>query len=236
MRINQFLAAAGLGSRRACEEFIRAGKVRVNGRIMTDLATRIDPVADEVQVSNRPIRPHRKVYLAFHKPKGVVCSRDDEEGRKTLYDLLPKGSPPVFSVGRLDLDSEGLIFLTNDGAFANHLMHPRYKVPKIYEVVTKSSPTEKDLARLLKGVMIRIEEGEPMVRARAEKVERFGPGAFQVTLTQGYKRQIRQMFYVIGHPVRSLKRIRIGLVELRDLPKGAVRDLKPEEIRSLMKA
>jgi 23S rRNA pseudouridine2605 synthase len=227
VRLQKFLAEAGLGSRRHCETLIQQGKVSVNGQPITLLGTKIDHGKDRVAVAGKPVRIERKIYLALNKPAGVLCTSHDTHGRKRVLDLLPASMPRLFNVGRLDYDTEGLLFLTNDGTFSLRLTHPRYKMPKTYAVEVETGLTEAARARLLAGV---TSEGE---RLRAEKVS--GTTELQVVIREGKKRQIRRMFAVIGHPVVRLKRLAIGTVELGDLKQGQWRYLTNEEVHTLMR-
>ena len=229
MRLNRFLAQAGFASRRKCEELILHGRVCINGRHVRNLATQVHP-ADQVTVNGKPARLPQPLVLMLHKPKGVVCSTVDLEGRRTVFDLLPKKLPRLFYVGRLDTDSEGLLLLTNQGQLAQRLAHPRYKLPKIY-LVRLNQPFDFELApRLLKGFII-----EPGF-AKCEAVYRVSPTEVKVILKQGLKRQIRHMFYKLGYEVKMLKRTAIGPIQLGALPSGATRALTPSEIKQLEQA
>ncbi len=234
MRINQFLASAGLGSRRSCEQLIIEARVTINGKPLTKLGLQVDPAKDRVCVDGKPVKPAGHQYYILNKPAGYVCTRQDELNRRTIYSLLPEEYSHLFTVGRLDRDSEGLIILTNDGEFSNRMTHPRYKIPKVYDVLLDSEPDPADVQKFLKGIYIKVEEGAPMKRAIAEKVFRVAQKHYEITLTQGYKRQIRQMFLAIGHPVRRLRRIRIGNLQLGNLHSGLFRSLKPFEIKALL--
>ncbi|MDZ4743732.1 MAG: pseudouridine synthase [Verrucomicrobiota bacterium] len=234
MRINQFLASAGQGSRRSCERLIIEARVSVNGKPLIKLGAKIDPDKDRVCVDGKPVKAAGHQYYLLNKPAGFVCTKNDELNRRTVYSLFPEEYSHLFTVGRLDRDSEGLIILTNDGDFSNRLTHPRYKIPKIYEVLLDSDPNPEDVRKFLKGVYIKIEEDAPMKRATAEKVFRVANKHYELTLVQGYKRQIRQMFLAIGHPVRKLRRIQIGNLRLGNLRSGLFRSLKPSEVKSLL--
>jgi 23S rRNA pseudouridine2605 synthase len=227
VRLQKFLAEAGLGSRRHCETLIQQGHVSVNGQPVTLLGTKVDPGKDRVTVAGRLVRIERKVYLALNKPAGVLCTSHDTHGRKRVLDLLPASLPRLFTVGRLDYDTEGLLFLTNDGTFSLRLTHPRYKMPKTYAVEVETGVTDAVRARLLAGVM---SDGE---RLRAEKVS--GTTRLQVVLREGKKRQIRRMFQAVGHPVVRLTRLAVGSVELGNLKPGQWRNLTDEEIHTLMR-
>jgi 23S rRNA pseudouridine2605 synthase len=224
VRLNQFLAAAGYGSRRSCEDLIREGRVFLNGQRVTQLATRVD-LRDSVKVDGKQIRQERPLTAALHKPAGYLCTADDPQGRPTIYDLLPKNWPRIFYVGRLDGDSEGLLLVTNDGALSQRLAHPSFKLPKLYEV---QLDREFDFAladKLKKGVVV---DGQ---KARMDEIHRIGPKAVKVVLTQGIKRQIRLMFELVGFKVKRLVRTKIGTLELGDLEPGKWRILSESEIQ-----
>ena len=237
MRLNRYLASAGLGSRRACEGIITAGRVSINGHAVTALATTVAP-NDNVRVDGRPVQVERPVYVLLNKPSGFLSSRTDPNQRDTVFDLLPADFPRVFHVGRLDLDSEGLLLLTNDGDFSLHLTHPRYKVEKEYEVLL-DRPFEMDLAeKLLAGVFIAVDPPQPgappeRVRARAESIYRLGPNKLKVILRQGLKRQIRLMFLAVGYQVTRLQRVRLGSLKLGRLRLGEWRYLEDREVAAL---
>ncbi len=226
MRLNRFLAAAGVGSRRHCDELIEAGRVTVNGRVCTDFSYQPDPT-DHVKVGNKMVRPERRYDLVLHKPAGFVSTASDPHARNTIFDLLPPNLPRLFNVGRLDAQSEGLLILTNDGDLAQRLMHPRYKIDKEYEVTLDHAWNPELAAKLLRGVML---EGE---RARFEHMIGVGPALVRVVLRQGINRQIRRMFYEVGYEVKRLVRIRIGTLRLGDMPRGHWRPLSKAELTSL---
>ena len=227
VRLQKFLAEAGVGSRRHCEELIQEGKVSVNGQPVTRLGTKVDPAVDHVTVGARPVALERKIYIAINKPTGILCTSFDTRGRKRVVDLLPKSLPRLYTVGRLDQDTEGLLLLTNDGSFSLRLTHPRYKMPKTYAVEINGALTEAERARLLAGVR---SEGELL---RAEKVS--GATALRIVIREGKKRQIRRMLAAVGHPVVRLKRLAIGSIELGNLKQGQWRYLTDEEVRTLMR-
>ena len=237
MRLNRYLASAGLGSRRACEGIITAGRVSINGHVVKVLATTVTPT-DLVRVDNRPVEVEQPAYVMLNKPAGFLSSRTDPEQRDTVFDLLPADFPRVFHVGRLDRDSEGLLLLTNDGDFSLKLTHPRYKVEKEYEVIL-DRPFDMALAeKLLAGVFIAVDPPQPgappeRVRARAEAVHRLAPNKMKVILRQGLKRQIRLMFLAVGYEVKRLQRVRMGSLKLGKLRPGEWRYLEEREVATL---
>ncbi len=224
MRLNQFLARAGFGSRRACEEIIREGDVTINGHRISELATQVHE-GDHVLVKGKPVDQPAIVVAAMYKPPGYVCASAESTDDPTIYDLLPKGLPRVVYVGRLDKDSEGLLLVTNDGKLAQRLTHPSHKLPKIY-IVTIDREFDFSLApKMTKGMV--LEEGH----ARMDDIFRVGPNTLKVTLSQGLKRQIRNMFYRVGYEVVRLVRIQIGGLKLEGMHPGDVRILKRKEVQ-----
>lgn len=227
IRLQKFLSQAGVASRRASEEMIVQGRVRINGKVVTELGVRVDPTRDRVQVDGQRVRPAPQEWFALNKPRGYLSTRSDPEGRPTLYELLPPPMRRLFYVGRLDYDSEGLILLTNDGDTANRLLHPRYGIERDYEVEL-DQPIESDaLARLRRGV--ELEDGP----ARAESVRRRSGNVIVLTLREGRKREVRRMFEAVGHRVRRLRRVRYGPVKLGRLPTGQWRHLEEHELAAL---
>jgi 23S rRNA pseudouridine2605 synthase len=232
VRLQKFLAEAGVASRRASEEIIAAGRVAVNGTVVSELGTKVDPAHDRVQVDGRPIKIKRKVYLALNKPRGLVCSRNDEQGRPTIFDLLPKEWRHLHSVGRLDFNSEGLIFLTNDGDFSLHLTHPRFGVRKRYVAVVDGAVDAAMLQLFIRGVHY---EGE---RFKAEKARLVSgsqaKSVVELELAEGKYREVRRLFESQGRTVKKLQRIQIGKIKLGELPPGKWRTLTEGEIKSLL--
>jgi 23S rRNA pseudouridine2605 synthase len=233
MRINRFLAACGLGSRRATEALVAAGRVRVNGEPVAGLATYVEPRTDRVTVDGRRVAPPAvHTYYLLHKPEGVVTTARDPEGRPTVLDFVPP-SPRVFPVGRLDQESSGALLLTDDGALSHLLLHPRYHVEKEYRVTAEGILDASAVAALERGILL---EGEPRPTAPAA-VRVLGSGSgrtrFTIVIREGKKRQIRRMLESVGHPVLQLHRVRIGPVELGSLPAGTCRELTEAEIKAL---
>jgi 23S rRNA pseudouridine2605 synthase len=227
MRLNRYLAACGLGSRRSVEAIILAGKVSINGSYVHTLATAVEE-GDDVRVSGRRISPPKTLtVVAINKPVGYLSTRSDERGRETIYHLLPEHFRRLFPIGRLDKDSEGLMLLTDDGDLAQKLSHPTRKVEKEYDVSLESDFDQALIPKLQRGFVI---EGG---RARMESVRMLGPSRVKVVLTQGLKRQIRLMFYRLGFEVKRLVRIRIGTVKLANLRTGEWKSLGPKDIERL---
>ena len=226
VRINRFLASCGLGSRRACEEIVRTGRVVLNGRRVDSLAARVGP-GDQVLVDGEPVRPDREMVVVLHKPRGILCTRADPRARETVYDLLPAELRHLAHVGRLDRESEGLLVLTNSGDLAQALTHPATKIEKEYIVQLDAPLTPKDRAAFLRG--IETEEG----LAQAAEVEIVQPRIVRIVLRQGLKRQIRLMCAAVGLDVKRLVRVRIGSFTAPRLAVGRWRKLTGREIALL---
>lgn len=226
MRLNRYLAQAGLGSRRSCEALILEGRVQLNGRKVEVLATTVES-GDRVEVDGKAVGVNAFKYYLMNKPRGFHCTAADPSGRRTVYDLLPDGLPRLFYVGRLDAESEGLLIMTNDGALAQHLTHPSRHVEKEYEVLLDQPLEPHHVEKLLKGT--RLEEGF----ARVHRISDVAGRRVRVVLQQGMKRQIRRMFFGLGYEVERLRRIRIGGVRMAKLPLGACRPLSQAELHLL---
>ncbi len=232
VRLQKFLAEAGIASRRASEQLIVQGHVHVNGRPVSALGTKIDPASDKITIDGKPVKPKRKLYLAIHKPPGYICSRNDPENRRSVGELLPKEWNNLYSVGRLDYWSEGLIFYTNDGDFSLKLTHPRFGVKKIYRVALKGNVDQQRLAPLTRGIM---DQGEMLKAERVRILKGNNSRSMvEVTLRQGKNRELRRMFEVLGIEVEQLQRTQIGSVKLAELPRGKWRTLTESEIKSLL--
>ena len=232
VRLQKFLAEAGVASRRAGEQLILAGRVAVNGEIVRQLGTKVDPRADRVTVDHRPIKAKRKLYVALHKPAGCVCSRKDEFDRPSVYELLPKEWTGLYTVGRLDYDTEGLLFLTNDGEFALRLTHPRYEVRKKYRVTVEGRVDEGLPARLTQGV---FHHGERLKAAAARLISSGASrSTVELELAEGKNREVRRMFESQNAVVKRLERTQIGKIKLGELKPGKWRALTEPEINSLL--
>ncbi|HEU5312510.1 MAG TPA: pseudouridine synthase [Candidatus Udaeobacter sp.] len=226
MRLNRFLAAAGLGSRRHCDELITAGRVTVNGKVCTNFSAQ-PRARDHVKVDGKLVHAAPALTIMLNKPAGFVSTRKDLHARDTVFDLLPEKLSRLFTIGRLDAQTEGLLLLTNDGELAQQLTHPRFKVDKEYEV-TLDRPWDPALTpKLLRGILL---DGQ---RAKIARLRSLSPTRLRVILRQGINRQIRRMFETVGYRVKHLARIRIGNLRLTDLPCGHWRPLTKRELRSL---
>ena len=238
-RLQKILAEAGLASRRAAEDWIREGRVRVNGRV-AQLGESADPDRDAIRVDGKRVRPPAtKTYLLLNKPKGVVTTVSDPEGRRTVLDLLPEGARRrVRPVGRLDVQTEGLLLLTDDGDLAARVAHPRSGCAKEYRVKISGVPGEADLERLRRGIFLDGARTRPCGIERLSTTGSRGEGNswLRVVLGEGRSRQIRRMFETIGHSVSKLKRTAIGPIRDDRLPVGAIRRLTPQEIRALARS
>ena len=233
VRLQKVLATAGLGSRRECEELILEGRVEIDRQVVTELGTRVDPRRQEIRVDGELLRPPRLTYYALHKPPDVVCTARDPAGRPRAIDLVPP-EPRVFAVGRLDMSSEGLLLLTNDGDLAFKLMHPRFGVEKMYHVQVAGRPSREDLGQLLKGVW--LSDGRVKAR-RVQRQRSQGQSAWlKIVLNEGKNREIRRMLAKLGHKVMKLRRIALGPVQLGSLAPGKSRRLTGPELTALRQA
>lgn len=233
VRLQKVLAAAGLASRRGAEQLIEEGRVEVNGQLVTEQGRRVDPERDRIRVDGSRIPPARHhAYLVLNKPRGVVSTMDDPEGRPTLADYLPRRKDRLFHVGRLDTDTEGLIILTNDGDFAHRLAHPSYKVPKVYLAEIVGNIDNRTLKRLEKGVT--LDDG-PVRPDKVKLVSRTETKSLlQVSLHEGRNRIVRRMMDAVGHPVDRLSRIAVGPVRVGQLKLGETRELTRDELGALL--
>lgn len=231
VRLQKFLADAGISSRRAGEQFILEGRVTVNGEVVRLLGSKINPLHDKVAVDGKLVSARKKIYLALHKPRGCVCSQKDEHDRPTIYDLLPAEWRVANSVGRLDYNSEGLIFLTNDGQFALRLTHPRYGIRKKYIVTVEGEVTPAMLEEFKRGV---FHEGERLKALSAHIVSASKKqSVVELELGEGKNREVRRMFDTQSLTVKKLLRIQIGKIKLGELKPGKYRMLTPAEIKTL---
>ena len=238
-RLARYLARAGVASRRHAEELIAAGRVQVNGETVMTQGTRVSPEQDAVTVDGRPVRkPDQNVYILLHKPAGYVTTARDPQRRPTVLDLLPGELRRlrVYPVGRLDIDTSGLLLLTNDGDFAQRMTHPRYAMEKHYEALVAGHPPESALERLRGGVTFREESGRMHQAAPADVRVLRQAGAncwLALTIHEGRKRQVRRMLATLGHPVLELRRVGIGPLPLGNIPVGRWRYLTEKEVKAL---
>lgn len=233
IRLQKVLAAAGVASRRASEILIDEGRVEVNGKVVTEQGRRVDPQRDTIRVDGSRIpSPRHHIYVVLNKPRGVVSTMEDPEGRPTLSDYLPHTKERLFHVGRLDTDTEGLILLTNDGDFAHKLAHPSYEVPKTYLVEVAGMVNNRTIRRLEKGVT--LDDG-PVKPDRVSLKTRMEAGSLlTITLHEGRNRVVRRMMDAVGHPVDRLARVAVGPVRLGSLRVGKTRELTREELGGLL--
>jgi pseudouridine synthase len=237
VRLQKLISEAGIASRRAAEQLILDGRVMINGATVRELGTRADPVADDVRVDGRRLpRPERR-HILLYKPRGYVSTRVDPQKRPTVIDLLERAKIRgyFYPVGRLDYDSDGLIILTNDGSFAERLMHPRYELERAYEAGVRGVPGEKALERLRKGIVLDGERTQP-ARVKLLRViegKTVQHAVLEIVLKEGRNRQVRRMLEAVGHPVLKLTRVRIGPIRIGPLKPGDMRELSPKEIASL---
>jgi 23S rRNA pseudouridine2605 synthase len=229
-RLNKFLAHAGVGSRRHCDELILGGRVSVDGQVVRELGTRIEP-EQQVAVDGKPLREERLVYWLVHKPRGYLCTNHDPAGRPRAVDLLTHVPQRVYTVGRLDEDSEGLLLMTNDGDLAHRLMHPRFGIRKKYLVQVAGRPREAELDRLVQGVW--LSEGRVSAQ-KVRKIKTQGESTWlEVVLSEGKNREVRRMLAQLGHKVMRLRRLSLGPVRLDRLRPGKSRPLGIDEIARL---
>ena len=221
------MSKAGIGSRSEARRWIGAGRVKVNGRVEGDPNRWVDLERDEITFDDKPLERAETTYLLLHKPAGYLTTYRDPEGRKTIYDLLPDRERYLFPVGRLDLDTSGLLILTNDTAFAERLTNPDYHVPKTYRVKASKPLSDEQLDHLRNGLELRDGPTRPAI------VNRIGPAAFEITITEGRNRQVRRMVEALDAKVVKLARIAIGKVRDNDLEPGKTRPLTAEEVRAL---
>ena len=240
-RIQKVLAAAGVASRRDCEAMVEEGRVRVNGVTLDGLPAWVDPANDRIEVDGRPLRPQEQhVYIMLFKPKGIVCTNEDPEGRRRAIDIVDHPlKARIFPVGRLDMDSSGLLLLTNDGELANRLTHPRFEVHKTYEVTVSGRLDDAAVRRLSEGVFL-PEKDDVGARTGRSRLKLLGRDSTKTTLLmelrEGRNRQIRRMMLRAGHPVRRLRRVAMGPLRLKGLGVGAWRELTASELRELREA
>jgi 23S rRNA pseudouridine2605 synthase len=237
LRLQRFLAQAGIAARRKAEILITDGRVKVNGRVVTELGTKVDPAKDKVEVDGKRVAAEEPMYLLLNKPKGYVTTASDPQNRPTVMTLVPRDAGRVFPVGRLDFNTEGVLLLTNDGELANQLAHPSGGVEKTYHVKVRGSVDDRSLAALAEG--IRLDDGDTTAPAQVLILGASQSGNntwLEVTLHEGKNRQIHRMFEALGYQVAKLKRISYGGLTTDGVRPGKVRQLRAEEVRKLRKS
>lgn len=229
-RLNKVLAHAGIGSRRHCDALIAAGRVAIDGDVVRDLGTKVEP-DQRIAVDGVPIKAERSVYWLVNKPRGYLCTNYDPAKRPLAIDLVPKATQRIYTVGRLDEASEGLLLLTNDGELANRLMHPRFGIEKTYVVQVAGHPKPEDMKQLLRGIW--LSEGHVKAQ-RVKRLKTQGDSTWlRIVLSEGKNREIRRMLARLGHKVLHLRRVAIGPVQLGSLARGKARKLSREELEAL---
>ncbi|NJP38148.1 pseudouridine synthase [Alkalicoccus luteus] len=231
-RLQKIIASAGITSRRKAEKLIEDGKVQVNGETVTELGKKADAAKDTILVDGVPLQKESPVYYVLYKPSGVISSAKDEAGRKTVVDYIDTDKR-VYPVGRLDYDTSGIIILTNDGEFANTLMHPKYQVEKAYLAKVEGIPSRQLIKKLQNGIVIDDQKTAPAFAKVRKTDQRKGTSLVELVIHEGRNRQVRKMFDAIGHPVIKLRRERYGILDTKGLNAGEYRELKPHEVKKL---
>lgn len=231
-RLQKVIARAGITSRRKSEELIKNGKVKVNGKVVTELGTKVSS-ADKVEVNEIPLEREEPVYYLLYKPRGVISSVIDDKGRKVVTDFFPHLKERIYPVGRLDYDTSGLLILTNDGEFANILMHPRGEIEKVYVAKTKGIPSKENLRKLEKGITLEDGKTAPAKVKMLSFDKKKQTAIIEIAIHEGRNRQVRRMFKAIGNEVMKLKRERYGMLSLGGLNAGEARELTPHEVKQL---
>lgn len=235
-RLQKVMAQAGIASRRKCEEYITLGRVEVNDQVVTQLGVKVDPDHDEIKVDGRSINKQSKLYLLFYKPKGVITSVTDPEGRKVVTDFLKNVKQRVYPVGRLDYDTEGLLLLTNDGEFAQQLTHPKYHIPRTYHATVKGVPHGDVLEKLKRGIQLDDGMTAPAEVDYYDVDPDTNRSVLSMTIYEGKNRQVRRMLEAVRYPVVKLKRVQYGPIHLGGLSRGKYRELTAEEVKQLKAA
>ncbi len=232
--MQKFLARAGVASRRRCESLIAEGRVTVNGSTASELGVRVVPGEDQVRVDGVPVKAESLLYLLMNKPKNCLCTSRDDQGRRTVHDFLPGIAQRVYTVGRLDYDAEGLLILTNDGDFAQRVIHPRFSIPRTYRVRVKGSFSPEGADRMRRGVKLDGRVVQPvrlLVQSRGEKSSRI-----RIEVVQGMNRQVKRMFKAVGYEVTGIKRTKLGHIGLGSLAPGEFRRMTRSEVESFSRA
>lgn len=238
MRINKYISLCGIASRRTADNLVAEGRVQVNGETITDLGHQVDETKDEITVGGKPAKlPKKTKVIMFHKPAGCVCTKDDPQGRETVYDYLPPGFQNFKYVGRLDLQSRGLLLFTDDGELLYRLTHPSYEIPRSYYVWTTRQLSDSAAQRLVDGVDIRDPEDPNAPEEIAFATDVYIENGFvELVLIEGKNREIRRMMRAVGYEIRDLKRVSYCQIQLGDLPAGEYRELTPNELNKLRQA
>jgi len=231
-RLQKIIAQAGMASRRKAEQMIQDGRVKVNGQVVKELGTKVS-AKDRIEVDGIPVERENLVYFLFNKPTGVISSVKDDKGRKVVTDFFPHVEERIFPVGRLDYDTSGALILTNDGDFANKLMHPRYKIEKEYIAKIDGIPDKKILRKLSSGVQLEDGKTAPAQAVLVSSDKKNHTSVISLTIHEGRNRQVRRMFEALGFKVLRLKRVRYGFLDINGLAKGKARELKPHEVKKL---
>ncbi|NMD70271.1 rRNA pseudouridine synthase [Bacillus sp. DNRA2] len=231
-RLQKVIAHAGIASRRKAEQIILEGKVTVNGKVVKELGIKVSP-SDRVEVEGIPLEREEPVYFLFYKPRGVISSVQDEKGRKVVTDYLPEIKQRVYPIGRLDFDTSGLLLLTNDGEFANLLMHPRNEIDKVYVAKTKGIPTRENIKKLQRGIQLEDGKTAPAKIKILSFDKQKQTAVIEISIHEGRNRQVRRMLEAIGCPVQKLKRERYGFLTLAGLSAGDMRELSPHEVKQI---
>ncbi len=230
-RLQKFLASAGLGSRRQCEELIRSGRITVDGLAVDNPGVNIDPKKQVIEYDGEKLKPQKLKYFVLNKPKGVLCTNSDPGGRTRVIDLFPREKVRLFPVGRLDEESEGLLIVTNDGDFAHQLAHPRYRIYRTYRIQVAGHPTNEQLKKLREGIF--FQEGKFRVISVRIAGKKGRSSFLEVVLGEGHNREVRRLFARIGHKVMSLERLAFGPIKIAKLKRGQYRELTREELNQL---
>ena len=232
MRLSRYIAQAGIASRRRAEQLIAEGEIMVNGRVVREQGSKIDPQHDQVEYRGRLLQSEQPIYLMLYKPTATLCTVSDRHGRATVLELLPDFGRRLYPVGRLDYDTEGLLLLSNDGDFCHHIIHPRHHVEKHYEAWVRGKVSHADLCLMAEGLL--LEDGwtaPAKVECRATTED---SSLLAISISEGRKRQIKRMCTAVGHPVLQLKRVGLAFLDLGGLKPGEYRMLQMEEVRRLM--
>lgn len=232
-RLQKVIAQSGVTSRRKAEQLILEGKVKVNNKIITVLGTKVS-LQDEIEVEGIPLEKEEHVYYMLYKPRGVISSVSDNKGRKTVIDFFPEVEERIYPIGRLDYDSSGIILLTNDGEFANLLMHPKHGVEKVYVAKVRGIPSKEELSRLKKGVKVDNDLLKTVRYHILSKDRKKNTAVLELTLIEGKNRHVRRMMEAIGYPVQKLKREKYGSLTLDGLQPGDARPLNPKEMKQMI--